>query len=779
LVTLALADTNAMTAKHTRFGVVSAVYGRTYRMPLVMDDHKPFGFGRFIQAISGGFEQSARDENCQMAKACTNGDSGRSRRVLVVINSWDPAESWHDLVSLEGYDVEVATGVQDGRGKLADFAAAVALVDARLPASYGIGPIQSLKQLRPGLQCIVMTDVPPHTLDKTLRQDAYDYLDKPIHPDNLLATLERCFGHIELEARNYEMEAALRKAHDKLEERAEHTSTLEAELANFKDTTELQQAQNSLEEREAELKLTIQIAKLGLWHYDNAKDEYLSVSDEYAQIFGYTAEEFMEQFKTLEDDMSLVHPEDRARVEDEYNKTPEEGNSSETIDIDYRGLHRDGSVRHLREIIHLSYDDSGRLAEERGTLQNLTEFKEAQLEAERANRAKSEFLSRMSHELRTPMNAVLGFGRLLKSNASLTEKHQGFLDHILDSGEHLLSLIDEVLDMSKVESGRVELSLETVEPADVLGQCMVLIEPMAVHHRVTTENLVTESVAPAVIADRTRLKQVLLNLLSNGVKYNCDNGRVTVSGREVEGGLRISVTDTGLGLTEESIANVFEPFARLKAEQNAIEGTGIGLAITKRLVELMGGQLGVQSTPGEGSTFWVELPLASARSVGRVEVEEARAEINSTLKGRILLAEDNLLNQVLAQAVLEKHDLEVDVVENGHEVLEACLAQSYDLVLMDCQMPHMDGLEATAEIRRREIAAGTKTLIPIIALTANAMSGDRERCLAAGMSDFLSKPFTAAEIFELLARWLPAVNTPPGKEPEQKTKPENLTPRPL
>lgn len=560
------------------------------------------------------------------------------------------------------------------------------------------------------------------------------------------------------EAALQEMAAALRKAHDELEERAERITTLEAELADRRDTTEFEHVQKSLEESEAQLKLTVQIAKLGLWHYDNITDEYLSISDEYAQIFGYTTEEFLERFRIYEDDLNLVHPEDRAKVEAAYEVVHDESDSSEIIDIDYRSLYRDGGVRHLREIIHLRYDNTGRVTEERGTLQDVTDFKEAQLEAERASRAKSEFLSRMSHELRTPMNAVLGFGRLLKSHAPLSEEHRGFVDHILDSGEHLLGLIDEILDVSKIESGRMELSLETVESADVLGQCMVLIEPLAERHGITTENLVTRTVAPAVMADRTRLKQVLLNLASNAVKFNCDNGRVTVSCREVEGGLRISVTDTGQGLAEESIDEIFEPFARLKAEQDGIEGTGIGLAITKRLVDLMGGRLGVESTLGKGSTFWVEFPLAFAPGVERVEAERTASETNSNLKGRILLAEDNPLNQTLVLAMLEQHDLEVDAAENGHEVVEAYLARSYDLVLMDCQMPQMDGYEATAEIRRCEIAAGASTLIPIIALTANAMSGDRERCLAVGMNDYLTKPFTPREIFEMLARWLPVMN---------------------
>ena len=698
--------------------------------------------------------------NCQMTMALPNGDSARRRRVLVITNRWDSAESWCGLLSLEGYEVDIVTGVHDGQEKLARFAAGVVLVDAHLLSGDGIDLISSLQQRRPGVLCVVITDVSPHTLNNELRQSAYDYLQKPIHPDDLRATLERCFGQIDLEAQKYEMEAALRKAHDELEARAERITALEEELASRKDTAEVEQLRKSLEVAERQLDLTVRIAKLGLWHYDAYKNLYLQVSDEYAAIFGYTAEQFMANFLHYEDDLALVHPDDRAAVEAAYAIVEDPNDLTDIIDVNFRALHRDGSVRHLHEIIHLTYDDTGYVTDEWGTLQDVTDFKVAQLQAERANRVKSEFVASMSHELRTPMNAVLGFAMLLRSEADLTEKHREYCGHILQSGQHLMRLIDEILDTSKIESGQMDLSLETVELADVLGECIVLLESLAKRHRITIENLVTGNVAAAVTADRMRLKQILLNLLTNAIKYNCDNGRVTVSCREVEAGLRISVTDTGSGLDEEGIALIFEPFVRLNVEPDGVEGTGIGLAISKRLAGLMEGQLGVESTPGEGSTFWVELPRALAPCVERVEAEQTASETIFTLQGRILLAEDNQVNQIVTVAMLEGYELEVDVVENGQEALEAYLAQPYDLVLMDCQMPQMDGFEATAEIRRREVAARANTLIPIIALTANAKGEDRERCLAAGMSDFLSKPFTPEGIIQMLARWLTAVNTP-------------------
>ena len=575
-----------------------------------------------------------------MVKPLTNGDSRFSRRVLVIINNGDSVPSWCDLLSLQEYEVEIATGVQNGKEKLADFAAGVALIDAHLASSDGMKLIASLQQLRPGVLCVVMTELSPDTLNKGLLQDAYDCLQKPIHQDNLLASLERCFAQIDLETQNYDMEAALRKAHEESEEYAERITTLEAELFNRKDTTELEQARKRLEESEAQIKLTVQIAKLGLWHFDSTSQEYLSVSDEHAQIFGYTAEEFMECFRTLEDDMSLVHPEDRAKVEDAYEKAYDDGES--VIDIDYRVLHRDGGIRYLREIIHLSYDSAGHITEERGTLQDVTEFKEAQLEAERANRANTEFLSRMSHlvkertaelskakdhaeqanqakseflanmshELRTPMHAILSFSDI---GARRKEGGKNYYERISQSGKRLLHLLDNLLDLSKLEAGRMELDSRQCSVKQVVETVIAEFHSLAPERGLRLVTQIDDSVQNGRM-DRNKIMQVLRNLLSNAIKFSVV-GDITVrvfpivENPETGGSaVGISVEDYGIGIPVDEHDHVFDKFAQSSKTTTAAGGTGLGLAICKEIVELHGGSIEIDKDRLQGTCISFHIP---------------------------------------------------------------------------------------------------------------------------------------------------------------------------
>jgi signal transduction histidine kinase/ActR/RegA family two-component response regulator len=374
--------------------------------------------------------------------------------------------------------------------------------------------------------------------------------------------------------------------------------------------------------------------------------------------------------------------------------------------------------------------------------------------ADEANQAKSEFLSSMSHELRTPLNAILGFAQLLDSDSMpiSPEKRHEYLAHILKAGKHLLVLINEVLDLAKVESGTLSLSLEPVNLADVFRECREMIEPTAVQRRVRL--VFTPPATLNVVADRTRLKQVLLNLLSNAVKYNREGGSVVV-GAAPAGvcQVRVSVQDTGKGLDRHQQSLLFQPFNRLGQEAGPEEGTGIGLVLTKRLVELMGGQIGLSSTVDVGSVFWFELDASAgvvrAPSTGDDLGADDSLAVVALPDGvkTVLYVEDNPANLRLVEEIVAlRTDLRLISAADGG--LGVTMAQSHApaVVLMDLNLPGIGGLDALKMLRRDSRTAH----IPVIALTANAMPRDVESGLAQGFFRYLTKPLDVRKFLEAL-----------------------------
>jgi len=380
------------------------------------------------------------------------------------------------------------------------------------------------------------------------------------------------------------------------------------------------------------------------------------------------------------------------------------------------------------------------------------ELKSAMAVAEKANLAKSEFLSSMSHELRTPLSAILGFAQLMESGSPLpTTSQKRSIDQILQAGWYLLELINEILDLALIESGKLSLSLEPISLAEVMQECRAMIEPQAQKRGVSVTFPKFES-PYFVNTDRTRVKQVLINLLSNAIKYNRASGAVVVACiASTPGRIRVCVEDTGEGLTPEKLAQLFQPFNRLGQGANVEEGTGIGLVVCKRLIELMGGAIGVESTVGKGSVFWVEMnladePQAASRAVETDAVTQAQAQPVAQMR-TLLYVEDNPANLMLVEDLIARRpDIRLLSARDGDRGIEIARASLPDVILMDINLPGISGIKAL-----RILADDPATAhIPVVALSANAIPRDIEKGLEAGFFRYLTKPIKVNEFMDTL-----------------------------
>ncbi|HEY1778533.1 MAG TPA: ATP-binding protein [Solirubrobacteraceae bacterium] len=402
--------------------------------------------------------------------------------------------------------------------------------------------------------------------------------------------------------------------------------------------------------------------------------------------------------------------------------------------------------------------------ERRQRLESLIElngaYRRARDEAVEASNTKSAFLRNVSHEIRTPMNGVMGMTELLLQTP-LNDEQRTYAEQVEQSGEHMLTIINDILDISQIETGRVELEVDEFDLYECVERACVPAG-LEAHAKGVALDIEVDPEAPRrVRGDGARVRQVLMNLVGNAVKFTAEGSvrvRVVPRSEPTVNGVRFEVVDTGIGIAPAMLERMFEPFVQADGSTTRkYGGNGLGLSIAKELVELMGGLIGAESDVDQGSTFWVELPMERVATVSGqtsrergVMHDERRPDPSAPF---ILVVEDSPVNRLVTSRVLERCGFRAHVVNDGQEALDALSMQSYDAVLMDCQMPELDGYEATRELRRRE-GDGHRT--PVIAMTAHAMTGDRERCLAAGMDDYIAKPVRSQALVAVLGRWIAA-----------------------
>jgi PAS domain S-box-containing protein len=491
-------------------------------------------------------------------------------------------------------------------------------------------------------------------------------------------------------------------------------------------------------------------AMMAISHYDDGK--YVDVNNAFLEVLGYTREEVIG--KTGRELGLYLDPDSRKEILDQL----ERNKTINKIEVPLRtksggrktGLMSAGIIyigdKKCLLTVNIDISDRKKMEEQ---------LKTAQDEANRANLAKSEFLSRMSHELRTPMNSILGFAQLLEMGELNAGQKKG-VKHILNSGKHLLDLINEVLEISRIEAGKMSLSPEPIQVSGIIHEMMEIVWPL-VKERHLTIDLIGSNINQLYIhADRQRLKQVLLNLINNAIKYNKTGGSIKIDTSLMpvnERGftpVRISVTDTGIGIPSEKISLLFNPFERIGAEQSTTEGTGLGLAVVKKLVDAMNGTVGVESIPGEGSTFWIELPLTDSQ-LKQFDSSENYNDFDNSLANRagtILYIEDNVSNIELVEQILIAHCNNIRLISNmnGNEAVRMAMEYHPDLILLDLNLPGMHGSEVLELLRSNENTGK----IPVVIISADATAQQLEKLKKKGADYYLTKPLDVKELLRMI-----------------------------
>jgi signal transduction histidine kinase/response regulator RpfG family c-di-GMP phosphodiesterase len=653
--------------------------------------------------------------------------------VLVVDDEPQILESIHALLE-DDFDVVVSTDAMEAVELLKNAQIAVILADQRMPNLTGGEFLAKAREVCDATRILITGYVDIDALIRAVNDgQIHSYVPKPWEPANLKVTV--------LKAATYAKEVSQRKKAAEIV--AEQQQALARSEAAYREQTKI---------------LRSVLDSMGdgvLVTDDSGKMVLLNPAAE--QMVGRAAagthqSEWVERYGIYLPGTDTLYPTDKLPL-----ARAMRGETADGIELYVRNPQRpDGmlvsvNVRPLK-------DDAG---ETKGgvavvhdiTLARYSEniLRQAKEEAERANRAKSEFLSRMSHELRTPLNSILGFAQLL-ALADLAVQHQNNVQQILKGGYHLLELINEVLDLARVEAGRLSLSPEPVQIKDAMKEALDLVRPIASSQNITLSADFSAHGDRYVQADRQRLKQVLLNLLSNAIKFNRSNGTVVLRCEEIQNDrLRIEVADTGSGIDEEGLKKIFTPFERLSADRNAIGGTGLGLALSKRMIEAMGGAIGVESTVGVGSRFHFELSLVEPAAEPRVDRDShgglAALGRAASYQGTILYIEDNLSNIRLIQQILARYPA-VQLLEAMQGKLGLELANTHvpDWILLDLHLPDLGGEEVLRALQQEPRTQG----IPVTILSADATPGQIHRLQAAGAREYLTKPLDVKQIIELL-----------------------------
>lgn len=523
------------------------------------------------------------------------------------------------------------------------------------------------------------------------------------------------------------------------------------------DVTALKEAEEALRESESRQERIIQSSNDGIWEWYADKGGF-HFSSRCWELIGYDVKD--DEITQGEDKWMVwrkhIHPQDLAKfdqaLEDHMaNKAP--------FDIEYRLIGKNKEIHWVRGRGRAIFDADGRPIRMSGSNMDMTQIKRAEERviqakeaAEKANQAKSEFLSSMSHELRTPLNAILGYAQLFEYDLNLSSQQISNMREIRKAGDHLLQLINDVLDLAKIESGKMTVSLEPVLVSRIVQEAFTLVQTQAdakgIHIHANYNGMENHYVT----ADNVRFKQALINLLSNAVKYNNMGGEVDVSLKRLGAKiLRLSVRDNGKGIPANRQSEVFQPFNRLNAEFSNIEGSGVGLVITKQLVEMMNGKLDFESQEGLGTEFWIDLPIASEWSQPADEpnksVDYTPAHLQLSSQKRVLYIEDNPTNIRLLQQFFERHhQLELDVAEEPFIGIYKARNTQPDLVILDINLPGMDGFEALNVLKNDPSTCH----IPVVGLSANAMPYDIERGIKSGFDEYLTKPVDMNRLVETL-----------------------------